>query len=386
MIRLVREGIGYGVYFAISAGGFGTNEIPSRIGDYMRTVITLEFGDKFKYMDAHRVTRISLFPEAGVRGRGIARIDGSLLEFQTALPIAAEDDFSRGRLISEQCGIMKQCYSGKAAQRIPEIPDEPDRERFESEAGYKEAVEASSDILPFAYRCEDASIYGVDLSRTFCYSVSGRARTGKTNVIKNLIKSAKDRGGRIVIFDNAGGELKRTAETVGAEYVTDDRGIFDFFANIKDEFVRRNRLKRKLIDDGADDAEIYKRMREEIPVYIFISDLSSFVKSVYEPSDGVGEMKGFVENVTERGSLHNIYMFAEVLSDSASQSDVNKVYRSFVGYKTGVHLGGNIGAQRIFNFRNIPYSDNSKPMKRGMGLVPSADDDTVSETIVFPKA
>ena len=41
-IRIAREGAGYGIYLLISAAGFGLAEIPSRIGDNIRTVISLE--------------------------------------------------------------------------------------------------------------------------------------------------------------------------------------------------------------------------------------------------------------------------------------------------------------------------------------------------------
>ena len=41
----------YGMYMLITSAGFGISEIQSRIGDNIRTVISLEMGDKFKYMD-----------------------------------------------------------------------------------------------------------------------------------------------------------------------------------------------------------------------------------------------------------------------------------------------------------------------------------------------
>ena len=58
--------------------------------------------------------------------------------------------------------------------------------------------------------------------------------------------------------------------------------------------------------------------------------------------------------------------------------------KSFVGYKTGVHLGGSLNSQRIFTFQNIPYAEQAKIMKKGLGLVPASDDDTVAERVVIP--
>ena len=83
LIHLSREGVGYGIFLALSSAGFGMAEIQNRIGDNIRTVVSLEMGDKFKYMDVMRATHIDVIPESGIKGRGIAFVEGRLLEFQT---------------------------------------------------------------------------------------------------------------------------------------------------------------------------------------------------------------------------------------------------------------------------------------------------------------
>ena len=42
-----------------------------------------------------------MFPEAGIPGRGLAEVDGKMLEFQTALSVQADDDFGRGRILEQ---------------------------------------------------------------------------------------------------------------------------------------------------------------------------------------------------------------------------------------------------------------------------------------------
>ena len=44
--------------------------------------------------------------------------------------------------------------------------------------------------LPFAYSLTDASLYSVRLEGTYCYSILGRSRTGKTNTMKLLLHAA----------------------------------------------------------------------------------------------------------------------------------------------------------------------------------------------------
>ena len=64
VMRIAREGIGYGIYLILSAGGFGISEIPSRLGDQIRTVISLEMPDKFRYMETLHLTRLPILPDS----------------------------------------------------------------------------------------------------------------------------------------------------------------------------------------------------------------------------------------------------------------------------------------------------------------------------------
>ncbi len=383
MLRVAKEGIGYGIFLVVTAGGFGLSEIPGRVGDNMRTVLSLEMGDKFKYMDVMRTSKINTLPEVGVKGRGLANVDGSLLEFHTALAVKAEDDFAKTKLLTQRCEEFAKRWTGAVARRIPEIPSPFTGDVLRTYDGYESTVKEGR-VLPFALCENDASLYGIELSRTYCYAVSGKGRTGKTNVLKLLMRSAFDMGGRISVFEKGIQELRKITERCGGEYLSDDRELFGFWSGIKSEFVRRNQIKRELINEGHGEDEIYERMREEEPIFLFIADMASFMESVYKPAAGVGEMKGFVENVMEKGFLHNIFIVACIDNDNVNIASTYQAYKSFAGYKTGVHLGGNVNAQRIFTFQNIPFAEQSKVMKKGIGLVPSKDDYTASERVVIP--
>ena len=55
-----------------------------------------------------------------------------------------------------------------------------------------------------------------------------------------------------------------------------------------------------------------------------------------------------------------------------------------ISYKTGVHLGGNTAGQRLFQFNNIPFQEQSKTQKPGTGLTPMYDEPGTAEGIVIP--
>lgn len=385
ILRIAREGVGYGIYLTISAAGFGISEIPSQIGDNIRTVISLEQADKFKYMEVMRMTHINILPETDVRGRGLALVNGRVLEFQTALSLPAADDFERGQKIEKYCMDMREHWDGVTAMPIPQIPEKPTLEILCRDERYQKAC-ISKKWLPFGYCMEDASIYSVDLSQTYCYVISGRNRTGKTNVLKLVMHAAWKKQGQLCVIETNPVELKKISETYGADYVSDSRGLFKYFEKLMPEFIRRNKKKRELLENGLDEADIFEQMKEERPIFIFAADIGEFFKMVYKPEAGVGNMSGFLENILERGSLHHIYFMGCLKVEDESLLMSYKGYNLFVSYKKGIHLGGNLAGQKIFNFQNIAYAQQTKTMKKGMGYVPKDEEDSIGMEVVVPVA
>lgn len=383
LLHLSREGVSYGIYLVISSAGFGMSEIQNRIGDNIRTVVSLEMSDKFKYMDVLRTTHMTILPESGIKGRGVASIEGNFLEFQTALAIMADDDYKRSQKIEEICKEMKNIWNGSLAKPIPFIPENPVFEEFKELDEFRKLIKVSS-FLPFAYNIDDASIYYANLENIYCYSISGKRRTGKTNLLKLFMNIISTKNGRSVVIENNGSELRKLSLELEFEYFTTDLEIYNFFKEITPEFISRNKLKHQCLEEGKSDKEIFKILSEKKPIFIFVADITAFIERIYKPDETVGNMSGFFENIIEKGYLHNIYFFGCINTDDVATIAGYKGYQSFTGYKTGVHLGGNISYQRIYNFQNIHFSELSKATKKGIGLTPSQEDEAIAEKIVIP--
>ncbi len=383
LIQISREGVSYGIYLVISAAGFGISEIQSRIGDNIKTVISLEMSDKYKYMDVMRTTRIDVMPASGIKGRGICYVADRLLEFQTAVAVEAENDYKRNSILENIVNNMKNSWHSPIAKQIPFIPDNPTFEDIRENDGYKQAV-ASDSLIPFAYEEENACVFSIDLFRTYCFSITGKRRTGKTNLLKVLMMTAFLKQAEIVVIENGGNELKQTASTVNARYISDNEEIFEYFKGLIGEFVKRNKFKQSLLSEGKTDEEIYEHMQKFKPIFFFIADMSSFINAVYNPGEGIGAMNGFFENILEKGSLHNIFFFACINTDESASLNGFKAFNTYVSYKCGAHLGGNLASQRIFSFQNIRYNEISKSMKKGIALLPSYEDDSIAKKVVVP--
>lgn len=384
MIKLSRDGAGYGIFLVVSAAGFGSLEIPNRIGDNIRTVISLEMGDKFKYADVMHTMKVDVLPEPGIRGRGLAFVDGSLLEFQTALALEADDDYERAEKISEQCRIMTDAWTGKRARKVPEIPEKPIWGEFVKEEGYSELIN-SKRCLPIGYNRTDASVYGLDLAYTYFAIIQGKARTGKTNVLRNLISSSADMGGSICVIGDSEHSLKQTAEKYGVRYIYGYAELFSYWQELLPEFQKRNASKRAYVADGLETEEIYAKMSKEYePIWIFMADVAEFVKTVYSPSDGMGDMSGFLTNIIEKGSQHGIYFIGGFNHDDIPAMAPYRLFNCMTDYHTGIHLGGNVAGQRMFDFTGIPFVEQTRPAPVGTGLVPAGGNEISVTEVVIP--
>lgn len=385
ILHLAREGNSYGIYLAITASGYGSDGISGRMAENIRTAISLEQSDKYKYLEAMRVTRLSVMPEAGIKGRGLVNVGGRILEFQTALCVEAEDDFSRIQLIEKTCLDMKAKWHGILPEPIPEIPENPTFGKLSKVKRYQEMVERGDEI-PAAYEKDTAEVFGVSLRDIYCYVISGRAHTGKTNAMKVFIYSVGLMEAETCVIETGQTELKKAAEESGAKYLTELSEIFTYFKELTPIFAERNQKKRKLVDEGKDEEEIYWALKEERPIFIFLGNLVDFFGMVYQADATVGNMSGFMENIFEKGRLHGIYFFGCLKPEDNAKLNAYKAFRLFAGYRKGIHLGGNFSDQKIFNFQNIPYSELVKTMKKGEAYATDRDNEAEGVHIVLPLA
>lgn len=385
VLRLSREGVGYGIYLLVSAAGFGMAEIPGRIADNIKTAVALEMGDKFKYAEVLRQTRVETMPESGIKGRGLIWANGELLEFQTALALKAEDDFARSRKLEEVCGGMALQWKGDRAVPIPEIPKNPELGSFLQLPEVQSCCK-NQRCIPIGYREEDAGIYAIDLAHTYFWVISGKSGSGKTNLMKGMIQTAAQKEAELVVIEQQKQELAGVAGKYRAKYVASHQEIFDFFKELRPEFIRRNQMKRKFLAEGIEGEALYERMRGAKPVYIFVADMAAFIADIYKKLPDGSTMSGFVENIAEKGQMHNIYFFGCVKPEEETALFGQKTFKLLAEHASGIHLGGNAAAQRIFTFSNIPFAQQSRVTKPGSGLVPSAEDSSCAETVILPIA
>lgn len=383
LLELSRSAEGYGIYLVISCAGFGSGELQSKIANNMRQSICLELGDKYRYGEVFRIMRFDVLPEENVKGRGLALLEGRVLEYQTALACKTVNDYKRAEIIEQQCTAMTVAWKGQRAAPVPVIPDKPVWEQFQALEQYKSLVRTGQ-ALPVAYYQKTASLYSVDLANTFCYLVLGGNRTGKSVFLRNLMCAARDAGGNINLIDMGKAE-HRSAELTGAVHITQSDQLAELIREMilltNERGARRKEFRRQ----GLDDEEIFQHISAEYPpVYYFIADLKVFLDIVYTNLEGIGKLNQWVENIFAKGQLLNVYFFAlSGLSQLPEMTD-KPAYMHFIKAKSGVLMGGELNKQNIFSYQNIRYNDQGKRLKAGMGYAASQDGDQTVDLIVVP--
>ena len=85
----------------------------------------------------------------------------------------------------------------------------------------------------------------------------------------------------------------------------------------------------------------------------------------------------------EKGATHNVFWIAGFNQDESVEMVGYQVYNAFIKDKNGMHLGGNVTAQRIMNFDYVPYMEQGKTQKKGIAMLPTSEDE-VTRTVVLP--
>ena len=388
ILRIAREGIGYGVFLAVASGTLGHSDIPSSLADALTHLISLEQNDKFKYMDAIRRTHLDILPEEKVKGRGLAPVGEDVLEFQTALAVKPDEAGTMNAALEHFCTEMDQAWHGMRPKRIPEIPENPTFSLLATDQNYIEAVN-NKQFLPFAYRMQDASILSIDLSGNHCWLISGRSRSGKTNVLKLLIMSAAKKDAELCIFEKETGgrmELAKLAAECGAAFIRNDQEVFNYMKSFQTEFVRRNHLKRALLEKDMEDEEIYEVMSREKPIFLFISSITDFLKIIYRPQGSISPMNEFFESAAAKGALHNILMIGCFSPEESAVLSGYPAFKMMADNRKGLHLGGELIKQKVFDFQNISAAEKSRPQKKGLAYVSDDREEGSGIEAVIPLA
>ena len=386
LLKLSKEGISNGIFLIVSAGGISGGELPMNLAQNFRTAVCLELNDPQNYAVYLRASHLRLQPESGIRGRGLANVEGRILEFQTAQPFEVNSDTEAGVKIRELADRMNQAWKNtgrKSAKKIPEIPEKPVWEDFSLLADVRKMF-SDDHLLPIGYDMKLAEPYGIDLEFCYAFMITGARKKGKTNLLKVLALSMQQKGGRIVLVDYQN-QLEQFAKAIHAEHITDEETWFYFLKGFLADVSERNIKKYDLMQGGLEETEVYQKMLEFERVSIFIDDLPDFINRAYKPTVKLPQSyHEIMETILDKGVFHNIFWLATISKENLGTVASTRMYKLFVRDRRGIHLGGAAYGTSIpeFNWDNHDRRklDVQKPV--GIGMLPAGNESTITEVVI----
>lgn len=383
MLHLSKEGVSLGIYLVISGSGFRYDDINSKLGENLATAYCLALSEKYEYREMLHNMQIDVLPEVGIKGRGLVSYDSRILEYQVALAQVAENDYQRIESISALCENMLKNWNGNRAVKIPEIPENPTWSMFTSLVQYKQQIK-NKDYLAVAYDEADAEIYSIPLRDIYCYLITGLSFSGKTNFMRIMLQAALDKEAHVAVLDSPMEEFKQYAEDGRIYYSMGEKEIYIYFRDqLTPVFQKRNKIKNDMLTMHNDEIDIYEKMSREQPFFVFIPDMSWFVKMVYSSSEN---MAGFMETLVAKGRYHNIYFIGEIGINKISEVRGYRMFETFCEYHTGVHFGGKSNNNMIMSFEYMSFVQQSEIETVGVGRIPGTATYTGTKKIVVPFA
>jgi len=360
MIQLSREAASYGIYIIGTCTNY--SDLRGKLRQNMRFGIGLQLPDKYDY-DEVLGNRGEITAEDGCPGRGLIKVESDdkkeprSLEFQTALCLKIENEAELNIILSEKFKQIAESWSDSSALRIPQVPSDMKFDSFQSYPEVKQAIQ--SNLIPIGYDLKEATLVNLNPSELFCYVISGGARSSKTNMMRLLALQSETSGYDVTIIDIGTNHLESFAKERSIEYIANSDQLYDWLAQIIPEFKRRY---KKIEEVGGRKFSV-NAMADEKQKIVLIHDFGAFLNTIYSDTRN---MYSFLENMVKLGNNHKVALFACITREDSTSHGSRPVYLGFTSWKDGIHLGGQVDNQRIFDF-DLPPSERMKKQPVGQG-------------------
>lgn len=321
IVMLTSEGATYGIILVATATT--ANSVHFKIVDNVKTKIALQLTDESDYSTVIGVKGLSLRPEDRC-GRGLAAINKTPLEYQTAIPVQVEDEAEKVCEIKRIAKLMDEVWDGKLPQPIPLMPAVITFGSIRSE-GITLGL-STSDIKPVSFLPTE----------THYYMISGTPSSGKTNMLKVVAKQFKNKLSAVItVIDTA------NAWYGGMDccdnYICDVAKADEFFEDLAAELQ-----KRKNSNETSDS------------LLVVVDNFERFIEEVSN------ETAKRLNALIRMGKNLNVCFIA-----AANNSDLTSRYNkgdsitiSLVNSKYKILLGESFNSHGIFE-TDLPFSKKS---------------------------
>ena len=180
------------------------------------------------------------------------------------------------------------------------------------------------------------------------------------------------------------GKLKDLHGCDGLRLITTPEELYEYCINeLTPVFHERNVKKHVLAEQGLEGEEYYEGMAGYRPVFIFITNLVTFMKQVHADTHS---MKEFMGTLLRKGEGHKITFIAILPLEDRGEAAGYEAFNLFTQYRTGIHTGGNISQDPYLSFETVDFKERSKAGRPGTAMAPEMGTAEYAVQLVIPYA
>lgn len=268
------------------------------------------------------------------KGRALVKTDAVHM-MQLYVPVPFETEKEYNQKLKELITKMEECSSEEKAKEIPVMPEELTLSMLPVYPGYRKA----DSEVPVGIDVETLENYYLSMKQVPAL-VLGGAKTGKTNVIRNVLSLLPDK--KIYLFDNSSHELAEYQMREQVIYAGDRERVIECLYQIREEAeLRKEGYEEAKIERVALTLEEF--LGEQPPVYVLIDVLNELYENVDE--------ENAVIDILEEAVRYGIHILV------TSEMKIRKMTRSkfiemLLASREALILG-NIKEQLMFSYTGI---------------------------------
>lgn len=348
--RVAGEGLNYGFFLIVTSLNVSSAEIPGKLFDKLKVTVSLEMSDRFQYGDVLRQYHINVLPKENVKGRGLCKRDGRILEFQVPLLSVKEDDYGR---IDEILVLTEKSNMKLKPEEIPEkfpyIPEKPELHTV-LEIFYRKKGNRGS--IPIGYEQRSGYIAGLPVRKNTSFLISGADGSGKGDLLCCMVLGLWENGIHTVLFDRKGSAAKKIKE---AAFNTDNEKLLLQLQN-EEEFLAwywksKNAGKEETCRTG----------------FLCIADLMDFSTMLNGKNEKMWDIGEKTAQISEEEGM--LPVIALCKPGREMEAAGTPVFDYIMKQQWGIHLGGNVANQRILAFDDLTYTQMNQWEKPGVGYL-----------------
>lgn len=361
LLKLMRECVRYGIQIVVTINNI--SELKYKMRSHIASSIVLRMNEKSEYTEL-----IGKSPEIiplSIKGRGLAVLNGTAIEYQAALPAKGRNEAERSEAMKKKFDEIAGKYAKNIrANKINSISDvQP----------YSELLTGQShDELVIGYDYKTIEPYSIPLSDFLCFCVSDNDYNGINRFLNNVSEFAESNS--IEVINVKLNDRIRYTAAKGSLNISSIDGIKELDRKLLKEFTERNAAVAEWnIDHNGmtKDKFIAERYGR---IFVLIDDMYEFCQIVGADPKTTADFIDYFK----LGKGHGIHFFGGYCSKTKTYHNVSK---QFAAENYGIHIGGNSNQQNVLEL-DIPLPLQLKKLESNIGYC--AENKTIT-TIFVPE-